>query len=70
MEFQQYLHTQPDNGSSSTALQTAHSGASTAATNPFPNVVISDLGWGTRGITRIARYSSRMPFKNPGIWDQ
>src|SRR5918995_5622044 len=51
-ERQQLPHTQPDNGSSRSAPQTAHDGASSAATNPFAASLaplgIRHLGLGIR----------------------
>ena len=56
MEPQQCLHTQPDSGSSRTALQTAHGGASNAAIRPFAASLtyfpgLRDLGLGPSEIT-------------------
>lgn len=45
---QHAAHTQPDNGSSRSALHTAHTGASTAATKTLAPPGIRDLGWGIR----------------------
>jgi hypothetical protein len=57
MAPQQFLHTQPDSGSSRMALQTAHCGPSSADTTALPaclrSLGIRDLGLGISAATRV-----------------